>query len=169
VALYVSGGAVELVGIVLVASPDVFPVVAAARRGARSLGATVRTRVARWVQRLLRRPGTVYIETIPSSTRVHDLSLEEVIGIGDDLPLERKVELLIGHDVEAQERLNKIERRVTEEVKARADSIASTQREIEDRMTRRMHALLDTHKRLRLIGTALVIGGAVLLNAGNFV
>src|SRR4051794_22887698 len=78
VVLYVLGGALELVGIVLVASPDVFPLVAAARRGGRSLRAYMGSRVAVSVRRIFRQPGKVHTPFIPSQTQVFEPTLEGV-------------------------------------------------------------------------------------------
>jgi trans-2-enoyl-CoA reductase len=64
--------------------------------------------------------------------------------------------------------VNALDDRMTQEHKARETGIEQAQRETEERMKAEMRALLDTHKRLRLVGLGLLISGTICLNAGNF-
>jgi hypothetical protein len=164
ITLYVVGGMLELSGIVLVAAPDVFPAIRSGRRWIDSRAALVALKL----RRLLRRPVSHTVSMSGTITATGTMSASGILGIDPNATLERKVELLIRHDAEAQERLNTLEQRMTDEKAARDAAIEQARGETEERLTEQMRALIDTHKRLRLIGVGLLICGAVCLNAGNF-
>lgn len=164
-ALYILGGILEIAGIFLVAAPDLAPVLRTAR--AQAFAAAERARVG--LQRILRKPRTVTHTMIaePGSIGVSG-HLTAKLSVTPSASLNERVESLLRRADEAQERLNDLDRRLTDEAQARDRAVAAAQDETERRLREAIAKALDAHKRLRLVGIGLLTLGAVLLNLGNF-
>lgn len=148
---YVAGAAAELVGIALVASPDLVP---GARRLSRWIAPWWRTLENR-VRRLLRLRGRDVVVTVDVAGSLGLAgSVSAVTAVGEDATLERKVDFLLRRDQEAQKQAN-----------AQAERIATLERESEKKLAE-VRGQMETH-----VSTELAAASSEyrrLATAGNF-
>jgi hypothetical protein len=178
-ALYFGGAAIEVVGIVLLASPDLFPVgVRFARfvvRQYRRLRAWVeRSRIRWWVEgvirRLLRRPRHVTVTGSPAGALVGGVAPRVVIGgVGGTATLQEKVEYLLARDRDVKGQLERMKDRLDSAEKG----IVLGLDDLRASMTAHVASSLgEAHRRYieaRYLGIVLVILGLAVATLGNFV
>jgi hypothetical protein len=157
---YIGGALLEFVGIVLVASPDLFPY---AER--LSQWATPKfDRIRNWLGRPRR-----LVYNIPTAVSM-ELAGRVVAmrGIGDEAPVDDKLRFLLTRDQEAQRDVQELSHRVEDVEKATHARLDA----LDDKMKRHVGERLDTSHReylgLRIIGVAFVVAGLVCATVGNF-
>jgi hypothetical protein len=160
IALFVSGALVELVGIVLLASPDLVPY-------AQRLSAWLAPRVHRVLRRLRLRSGrTVFAEA--GVIGAGGISAQGIVGIRDDASHEEKVAYLLRRDEATQRLLNEHGERLS----ALEGGLPERLEELRGQMEAHVQtAIAETHRRyleVRVVGAFLVAIGLSCATAANF-
>jgi len=165
-ALYAIGAASELLGIGLVAAPDLVP---GARRFSRWLGPRWRT-----IENRLRRRLHLPLRSITHSVEMTGTvgasgSLSAVVSIGTAATtLEEQVAFLLRRNEEAQKEVNAVVERVAaieQDLPRRLDELREG---FETRLESELAAALTEYRPARIIGAGLVALGLGLATAGNF-
>jgi len=164
IALFVSGGVFELVGIVLVGSPDFFP---EAERASRWL----RDRWTRFVDRLLvmlgRPRDRVVVVGVADAFDMSDHA--SVMKSADpNASLEEKVAFLLQRDQEAQRAANALSARLASTERESPKRLEELQGEMEQHVTDTLAAAHGLYLPLRLVGAGLLVVGLGCATAGNF-
>ena len=165
VALFVCGALLELVGIVFVGSPDLFP--AAGR-----ISAWIGRRAAPTVNRLLRLLGRPRIHRAtlePGVVRVTGMPLYFTRRIREGASLVEKVEYLLGRDQEAQERENDHDKRLTALEGETPERLEELRSAMELHVVDRLAAAHRAYLELRIFGAVLLAVGLGCATAANFV
>jgi hypothetical protein len=166
-ALLVIGAAFELLGIVLVASPDLVP---GAVRFARWTSVRSR-RIENRVRRDLGLParGRTVIGVSAGTLAIVGMNASGIVGYNPDAPIEAKVEYLLRRDRAAQEEANRLAQRVSNLEEESATRLDDLRREIEARILREIEAAQLDFRRARIGGTVALALGLGLATAANFV
>jgi hypothetical protein len=164
-ALYASGAFVELVGIGLIAAPDLVP---GARRLSRWITPRWRTLENRLRRRLRLRPRSVVHTAGAAGTIEMAGSVSAMKSVDPTATLGEKVDFLLRRDQEAQEQAN-----------AQAERVATLERESEKKLAK-LREQMQTHvstelapasaeyRPARIIGALAVAIGLGLATGGNF-
>jgi len=163
--LLASGAILELGGIVLVGSPDLFPY-------GRRLSAWLRRRFGWIVNRVRRLIGRPRVHTTGLGRPVlisRASSVSAVRSIREGAPLEDQVAFLLRRDQEAQRRENELSGRLTtldEETGKRLEALReSMEQHVADSLT----AAHEEYLPLRVLGVLLLVAGVGCLTAAAFV
>ena len=164
-ALYLVGGVLEVVGIILVAAPDLGPLWKSGQERLRKawdrLGAKVRS--------LLRRPRHVTASTSVSGGIALGGSARGIVGVSPAATTEEKVAFLLRRDEETQNRIADLHEALAR-ARTEADrKLADTRAELEERLMVEIRRALDLYRGQRLAGIGMLVLGAICLSAGNFV
>ncbi len=165
-ALYVAGGALELVGITLVASPDLVP-------GARRLSRWIAPRSRRFENRLRSlvglRPRTIGHPTEVTGTIASGASVSAVVSVDPGASLERKVDFLLRRTEEAQQAENALTERVASLERESQRRLDELREHMEEHVATELGAALAEYRPARVIGTFAVAVGLALATAGNLI
>lgn len=163
--LYIVGALIELSGIVLVASPDLFP-------GAIRLAAWARPRL-RWIENRLRlvlplQPRSVVHNEHVSGTIQVSGSASAVASTGAST-LEERLAFLLRRDAEAQQHLNRLVERVKglEDQLSRETGMLGTY--VQNEIDYRIVAANRDYQVARIIGVVALAVGLGLSTAGNLI
>jgi hypothetical protein len=155
------GAVVELLGILLVASPDLVP-------GAGRFAAWARPRIENLVRRLVRaRPHPINQETATSELRLGGNLLVKLSSQAQTL--QEQVAFLLRRDAEAQRSMNELRQRVGSLEEALKREVASVQEHLEDRIEDRIAEAQRDFRTARFFGVAALAVGLGLSTAGNLV
>lgn len=165
-ALFVIGAAVELLGIVLVASPDLVPGAVRLARWTRVRWRPIENRVRRAVGLAPRGRVVELSATISGGGRV---SASAIVGHNPGAPIESKVEYLLRRDQALQETANRLTQRVETLEAESAKRIDDLRQEIEARIVREIEVAQEDYRRARIGGTIALAIGLALVTAANFV
>jgi ABC-type ATPase with predicted acetyltransferase domain len=165
-AFVATGGTLDLIGIALVASPELFPHVS------RVYGASRRRalRIASHVRRLLRRPSEAHVFR-PSSggIRLSGGSAVLVKSVSPAADLDRKVEALVGIVEELQQRLGNLENSVHILPDTWRADIADLRSKLEAYVQSESERMREAHLGKRLTGIACLFLGSSLLSVASLV
>jgi hypothetical protein len=165
VVLYVSGGVLEIVGIFLVAAPDLAPFARAAREGAIRGGRRALDRL----RALVRRPRHRVVHVADAGGAVAmGGSVSALLSVSPDASDEEKFAYLVERARDSQRRLNELEKRHGEQAAEFNRRLEASREATEKHVSGEIRRALDVHRPLRLVGIGFLVLGALLLNAGNF-
>jgi len=163
-ALYVVGAVVELVGIVLVASPDLIP-------GAVSLAGRLRTwgRIAEnKVRSALHLPPRIHVVSVSATVSGKaTLSGSAVIGFDESAGIEEKVSYLLRRDRESQEAANALATRVEHLERETPQQLEKLRDDLHEHIETRLSSRLADLRAARLWGVAGLIIGLGLGTVAN--
>lgn len=164
-ALYIVGALCELLGIVLIAAPDLVP-------GAKRVGRWIRLRW-RTVENRARRslglsPRGRVFESSAAITARGRFSAKGTVGHVEDAPLEEKVEYLMRRDQAAQETAHRITERVEALEAESRQSVEDLRREVEALIETELRAAQEDFQAIRIGGTIALATGLALTTLGNF-
>jgi hypothetical protein len=159
------GAACEFVGILLVASPELFPRLSRAARSFR--GAISR----RWAFLLARlgRGRNMTIDAGPGVIRVRAGGASVEHSIDASTPLERQLAFFRDEITRAQKRLNTLEAKVAEHPEAWRQDIDAARGELETFVMEQVERERDVHITVRLWGIVFLLVGVPLLAVANVV
>jgi hypothetical protein len=165
-ALFLVGAGLELVGIVLVASPDLVP-------GALRLVAWIRPRwrrIENRLRRVLRLPprGVTHHGSASLRGKV-SMSASGVVGVDPNASLDAKVAFLIRRDREAQMEMNTLTKRLSAVEAGMDERIAQLRAEMETHVANEIAAAREDYRFARMVGATLLAAGLGLTTAANFV
>lgn len=164
IGLFVGGGVLELAGIILVGSPDLFPWARRLSAGLRRQGGALEARFLALIGR--RRDVAVHAGVASAVALGGRVSLLKAPG--EAATLEEKVDFLVRRDKEAQDRENALGHKI-EDLEAELDQRVSTLRdEMEEHVADALRAAHEYHLPLRRLGVVLLIVGLGCATAGNF-
>jgi hypothetical protein len=162
--LLVVGASMELAGIVLVGSPDLFPQAQRVSEWLRLRGQRIYERV----RRVLGRPVHQTVTGSAGLATAVGLSGRGIVSVAADASLEDKVAFLLRRDEQTQGRLADL----AESVSALRDETATTLSQERTRMEMHVaHSLREAHEAylpLRLLGVLLLTLGLGCTTAANF-
>lgn len=164
--LFIVGAAVELLGIVLVASPDLVPGAVRLARWTRPRWRPIENRVRRFVGLTPRGRVVELSATISGAGRV---SASGVVGRDPNTSIESKVEYLLRRDQASQEAANRLTQRVEALEAESAKRIDDLRREIDARIVREIEEAQEDYRRARIGGTFALAIGLALVTFANFV
>ena len=164
--LTVVGASFEFTGIVLVASPELFPRAGAVIR-------FVRARMSQWWHRLLLRLGR-------HGRHVFDKGTAGGVGhasagavgfkmVGEDAPLDQQLAFLREFVEKTENRLGELEGRVTDLPRQWQHDIREAREAIDSMVTKRIEQIRDTHIRVRLVGIGFLLAGVPILATANVI
>jgi hypothetical protein len=164
--LLIVGALLELLGIILVASPDLVP-------GALRLVRRVRPRLRQIENRVRRLVGLsarpITHEVAAGGALALGGSVSGVVGIDPDRPLEDKVAFLLRRDADTQSELNSLARRVGSIEAEGAKRAAELRAEMESHVERELAAAKEDYRIARISGAIVLASGLALTTAANFV
>jgi hypothetical protein len=166
-------GATELFGVLLVAAPEIAPILARAWRALQRVAASVKT-MALTIPHALRR-----LTGRPAPTKPVELNLSDASGVSEALSLrlstdpkgttDEKISYLLRRDQATQQQLQAMAAQIgTLPDSWRREIDHATTRTQKD-ITERLHKLRDQHLRARLLGLALLVLGIALNTWGNLI
>jgi hypothetical protein len=165
-ALYAAGAFVELLGIALVASPDLVP-------GARRLSRWIAPRSRRFENRLRSlvglRPRTIGHTTEVTGTIASGASVSAVVSVDPGASLERKVDFLLRRAEEAQRAENALTERVASLERESRRRLDELRERMEAHVSTELGAALAEYRPARIIGTIFVATGLALATIANFI
>lgn len=159
--LLVVGAFLELVGIVLVGSPDLFP-------GAQQLSEWIARQVDRGWRWVLRAFGRV-------RPRTHSVHLSGGIELGGHVSafvstsaesVEEKVEFLLRRDREHQQDIGELKRKVGELERESAKRLERLRADLEEQIRAEIAAAHGEYLPLRIVGAFALAAGLVCVTAG---
>ena len=162
--LYVTGAALELVGILLIAWPDLLPY---AERVSRWLRVVMRW-LAERLRRLFRRRRDVVVNVGAADALAIAGSISVVVSPNPDATLEERVEYLLRREQEAQAKLNAHDERIgamEEHVPRRLDEHRAA---AEEHVESEIIAAESRYRSLRSVGVVALIAGLVMATWANF-
>jgi len=164
--LYIVGAVLEVVGIILVASPDLVP-------GAVRLARWVRPRwrrVENRVRRILRLPpGGITYEDAATVGLNLSISTAAEVGFNPEASLEDKVAFLLRRNSETQKEMNALSQRldaIETEAPKRVDELRA---ELEAHIAHELTAAKEDYRAARIGGAMVLAVGLALTTTGNFV
>lgn len=164
--LYIAGAAVELAGIILVASPDLVP---QAQRASKWLGLQY-ARAEKRVRQFIRRPRqstTVEVGTAGEINLAGSISaVKTTSNVGT---LEQKVDFLLRRDQEAQAHVNELRERLRALEGDTEAKLSSTRSEMKQHVANALRAAHEAYLPLRIVGVVALVLGLCLVTTGNFV
>jgi hypothetical protein len=159
-ALYVIGAVLELVGILLVAWPDLLPY------GARS---------SRWVRRRTRRTvdqvrlvvgrpraQVVHVAGIDSAQAFGSASVSAIVSVNEEASPDERVEYLLRREREAQERLNAHDDRLRSIEERVPKQLEELRAESEEHVAKELTSAEWQYRPLRFIGAVALAAGLAL-------
>jgi hypothetical protein len=165
ITFYIVGAVIELAGIVLVASPDLFP-------GAIRLAAWSRQRlrqVETRIRRLLRRKPRSIVHAVHASDSIQISGSASAVVSTGARTLEEKVEYLLRRDTEAQDHMNKLVDRVKSQEERLTRKIDTLRAYLEGHIDHRIAEVHRDYQTARFIGVAALVLGLGLSTAANLV
>lgn len=164
------GAANELLGVLLVASPELLPrmftVLSYAERHIRG---TIK-RLARFLSRVLHLPRTITIDAATAEMRMTGSGEGRVISSPpQNVSTEELVAWLVGRYKDLDDRVYEVEKEVRLLPQRWRDEIAATRQELEGTARQLVKSLAEARIRLRLLGLGYVVLGIVLSWLGNVV
>ena len=162
-ALIIIGVVLEVVGLLLTASPELAP---RARRGVAAiqrLGAKVEART----RRLLKRPKNVTVSAGAAAEFALAGRVSAHKSVPDDADVERKLSFLLEQAVESQQRLNKLEYRVSDIPGEWRKDIEDTRSALEERIAHELEQARELFIGRRLIGLTCIASGSLVLAVVN--
>jgi hypothetical protein len=163
--LYIAGAFIELVGIILVGSPDLFP---QARRVSGWIGLGYR-RVTNRFWRLIGRPRSKAVPLGPVGEVSMSGSLSGVKVMTSVGTVEQKVEFLLRRDEEAQHHVNELRERIKVLEGDVESGLETARAEMKDHVARALQTAHEAYLPLRIVGVIALAVGLGLVTAGNFV
>jgi hypothetical protein len=163
--LYIAGASLELVGIVLVGSPDLFPQAARVSRW-------LRLRVEVITNRLMRLFGRPRHRTVTARAGVSaagGLSASGFVSVSESASLDEKVAFLLRRDEENQRRSNALHARVAAIEQESPKRLEELRREFEQHVADALASAHEVYLPLRLTGAGLLVMGLGCATAANFV
>jgi hypothetical protein len=165
-ALYAGGAFVELVGIGLLAAPDLVP---GARRLSRWIAPRWRTFENR-VRRLLRLRGRNVVVTVGGAGSLGLAgSVSAVTSVSEDATLERKVDFLLRRDQEAQKQANAQAERIATLERESEKKLAELREQMETHVSTELATAAAEYRPARIIDAVAVAVGLGLATTGNFI
>lgn len=149
------GVGLEILGLVLTASPELVP-------RARRFGAGLEARM----RRLLRRPRHFVMEAAAGGITLGGRA-SGYVSVSDDASPERKLRFLVDQAVETQRRLDDVETRLQELPAEWRKEMEGTRTALEERIAQELHDAREQFIGGRLTGLALIVIGSVLLGIIN--
>jgi hypothetical protein len=165
VALFTTGAAFELGGIIAVAWPDLID---PGRRFSASLRRRFEIIRDRWV-RLLGRPRTHSAGLEPASFSITGHSAGLVWGVSKDATLEQKVEYLIRRNEQAQQREDEYAARLAALESGTPEQLAELRRGMEFHVAESLAVARREYLPLRILGAFLLALGLACTTTANFV
>jgi len=164
--LYIAGAGLELLGIVLVASPDLVPWALRLVRWIRPRWRMIENRLRRLLRLSAR--GTAYEDSATVGLNITINSAAEV-GFDPKATLEDKVAFLLRRNSESQKEMNALAQRVAAVETEAPKRAAELRAEMESHVARELAAAKEDYRIARISG-AIVLGcGLALTTAANFV
>jgi hypothetical protein len=165
VALYIIGAAFEILGIVLIASPDLVPGAVRAAGWTRRRWRPIENRIRRW----LRLPPRTIFANIGLATEVSGASrISAVVSTGADT-IEKQVEFLLRRDQETQKAVNAIHEQLGEIARAAESGLDTLRAEFTSHVAAEIATAQADYRAVRIGGTVALVIGLVLSTAGNLV
>jgi hypothetical protein len=162
-AFYIFGAVAELIGIVLVAAPDLVPgavrVAGWARRRSRKIGNQLRRRIG------LKPKSTAHGVEVTATARTS--ATVSAVKSSGAATLEAKVEFLLTRDQEAQRDVNLLGERVDRLESALSRELTSLQHHIEGRIGERLAAAQADYRAARVVGAVSLVVGLALGTSAN--
>jgi hypothetical protein len=165
VPLFVSGAAFELLGILLIAAPDLVP-------GALRLSRWTRTRWRATENRWRRRLGLPLRRSVirDSGTMTLGMSVSgsSLVTHDPNASLQGKVDFLLRRDEQTQKAMNRLFARVETLEESSVARLDELRREVEARIEQEMEAAKVDFRTARLGGTVALVIGLSLTTIANF-
>jgi hypothetical protein len=162
--LLIVGALVELTGIVLVGSPDLFPQAQRFSEWLRLRGRRVYDRV----RRLLGRPVVHTVSAGSSVSTAMGLSARAIVSVAADASLEDKVAFLLRREQQTQERLADLAEGLTAQREGMARTLSEERASMEAHVADSLSAAHTAYLPLRLLGVALLAVGLGCVTATSF-
>lgn len=163
--VYLAGAGAEFVGIILVASPDLFP---EARRLSRWIEPRLR-RVENSLRRLVGLPARRRVVYGSAAGAIgFGGSAEGIVGFNPDATLDEKVEFLLRRNEQSQREANVLTRRIDALQHETAEQLAHSQRDMEALIETRLEAERESYRPLRLLGVFALAIGLGIVTIANF-
>lgn len=164
--LYGVGAALELIGIILVSSPDLVPGTLRLVRWIRPRWRRIENRI----RRLLGLPARGVTYEGSATVRLEmNLSAMGVVGIDPNASLEDKVAFLVRRHSETEQTINKLAQRVTAIETGTPKRVAELRAEMEAHVTRELAAAKEDYRFARISGAIVLAIGLALTTTANFV
>jgi hypothetical protein len=163
VTLIIMGVALEVLGLVLTASPELAPRI----RRVAVAGRRVAGRLEGPVRRILRRPKHVFGKSSVGEFSIRGGRASGYVSVANDAPLERKLEFLMRQAVRDQERLNELEHRVADMPREWRTEVEATRTALEARIVHELEQARELFIVQRLIGLTCIAAGSVVLAVVN--
>jgi hypothetical protein len=163
--LYIAGAVIEVIGIVLVGSPDLFP------QARRLSNWTARQywRVANRLLRLIGRPRHVTVQASAGGAVALGGSIMAVVSVSPEATLEEKVAFLLRRDLETQRGMDRLLGSLTNLERDTTARLESARSELEGHVTEALVASHAAYLPLRIAGVGVILIGLGLATTGNFV
>lgn len=165
VALIVIGMTLEVVGLILTASPELAPRVRRVKAALRPLRARLEGRI----RRLLKRPKHVVMQAGVSGGMALGGHAPGYVSVSDDASLERKLSFLMEQAVRDQQRLNELEHRVADMPGEWRKDVDATRATLEARIGQELEQARELFIVQRLIGLTCIATGSVVLAIVNLI
>jgi hypothetical protein len=166
------GGSAELFGLLLVASPELVPILqrvaSLGRRAWRQVLRLLR-KVEAAFRRLLRRPLPHVVSVGAGGARAGGFPPSGRASVGDEATLEEKVDYLLRRDQDVQDSLERLEGSLAALPGRWKTDVEQASQALRDEHARALAELRDRHMQARLLGVVLLAVGIVLATAGNLV
>lgn len=166
------GGSAEVFGLLLVAAPELVPIlqgIASAVLGGWRRIRDLMRRAERALRRLVHRPRAHVVSAGAGIATAGGLGASGRVSPRRDATLEEKVEFLLRRDENVQDRLEEVNRSLESMPRRWRSDITETSETLRDEHTRALEQLRDRHLKARLMGVALLVVGIGLATAGNLV
>ena len=164
-ALFALGAVFEFVGIILVGSPDFFPLADRVSRWLRTRYRRALDRVRRWIGRP--RPQVIEVSGAGSIAMVGRASL--VKSVSPEATLEERVASLVTRDQEAQRDMNEVRERIATPEQESSQRLDELRHKMEAHSARELAAAFERHRPIRVIGALALAIGLGLMTTANFV
>jgi hypothetical protein len=156
----------ELVGIVLIAAPDLIPGAARLSQWAAKRWRTIENRV----RRLFGLPPRAIVYEVGAAGEMGTAgSALAIHSISGDQSVEAKVEFLLRRDQEQQEAIGRLGQRITEVAKESESHIADLRDELHRHVSSELAATAEKYRAVRIMGAVALAVGLGLTTSANFV
>jgi hypothetical protein len=166
IVLVVPGGTLDVIGIVLVALPELEPRARRARQRVGRVMARVRGQVFALLR--IRRNVTIHVDSVVGTASMVG-RVSGIVGVGHDADLERKLAFLVEQATQTQDRLNALEHKLDDIPGEWRRDLDQTKGELEELLRQTIDATRETYIRERLLGIACLATGSVLLSISNLI
>lgn len=168
--LFIAGAAIEFVGIVLVASPDLFPYAARMSEWLARQYRRIVDPLRRWLVRLFRRDreGISHVVGGGGVTTVGG-AVTGRAWVTEDASLEEKVRFLLARHDDTQRVIDDLGRRLAEVEGSIDPKLATLEASMTDHVSESLDRAHREYRALRLVGVAFLVVGLGCVTVANFV